>query len=715
MDAMAAERDSGLECLVRVARLHGVAADVAQLRHEFAAQGAAFGPRELLRAARWLGLRARWCRSNWARLPGTPLPAIARYVDGRCVLLAGVRSDEVLVQAPGGPAEVLSRARFTARWRGDLLLIARRAVSDGTSRRFDFGWFLPAILRHRALLAEVLIASFVLQLLALVSPVFFQVVVDKVLVHRGLTTLDVLCVGLLLVSSFEVLLGCLRAYVLNHTTNRIDVRLGADLYRHLLRLPVAWFEARRVGDTVARVRELEHIRSFLTGAALTLAIDAVFMLVFIAVLLLYSRPLTCVVLASLPCYAVLAAIVTPLLRRRLDVQFERGAEAQAYLVETIACIETLKAAAVEPRQARRWDELLTAATGASLRTLSLATLAAQLAALVQKLTAVLLLWLGARMVIEQTLTVGELVAFNMLATRVSGPMLKLAELWQSFQQAGVSVRRLGDVLNALPEPAQQPGRVSLPALVGAVSFDRVSFRYRPDRADALQDLSFDIEPGQFVGIVGASGSGKSTIASLLQRLHVPSAGRVLVDGHDLSIVDPAWLRRQIGVVLQESRLFNRSVRENIALREPALPIERVIEAARLAGAHQFIQALPEAYDTVVGEYGASLSGGQKQRIALARALIAEPRILILDEATSALDYESEALIQANMRIIARGRTVIVIAHRLSAVRQADLILVIERGRLVERGTHRSLLARNGLYARLHRYQAEGAVVTPIGG
>lgn len=715
MDATAADQDSGLECLVRLARLHGIPAEVARLRHEFAAGGVALRPRELLRAARWLGLKARWTRSGWARLPATPLPAMVRFDDGHCVLLAGVRADEVLVQAPGAAAEVLSRERFSARWRGDLLLVARRAGADEAWPRFGFGWFLPAIRRHRALLAEVLVASCVLQLLALVSPIFFQVVVDKVLVHRGLTTLDVLCTGLLLVSGFEVLLGCLRAYVLNHTTNRIDVRLGTDLFRHLLRLPVAWFEARRVGDTVARVRELENIRSFLTGAALTLAIDAQFMLVFMAVLLIYSPTLTCVVVASLPCYVVLAALVTPLLRRRLDVQFERGAEAQAYLVETIAGIETLKAAAVEPRHARRWDELLTAATRANLRTLSLATLASQLATLVQKLTSVLLLWLGARLVIEQTLTVGELVAFNMLAARVSGPILKLAELWQSFQQAGVSVRRLGDVLNAVPEPAQQPGRVSLPALVGAVSFDRVSFRYRPERAEVLQDLSFEIDAGQFIGIVGASGSGKSTIARLLQRLHVPSAGRVLVDGHDLSIVDPAWLRRQIGVVLQESRLFNRSVRDNIALRDSALPIERVIAAAELAGAHQFIQALPEAYDTVVGEYGASLSGGQKQRIALARALIADPRILILDEATSALDYEAEALIQANMRIIARGRTVIVIAHRLSAVRQADLILVIERGRLVERGTHRDLLALGGRYARLHRYQADGAVITPIGG
>ena len=712
MDASMPGQDSGLECLVRIARLHGVPADAAQLRHEFADTGAALCPRALLRAARRLGLKARWIRSTWARLSATPLPAMVRYDDGRCALLAGVRAAEVLVQTPGHAPEVLSRDAFAACWRGDLLLVARRATASDAARPFDFGWFLPAILRYRGLLAEVLLASFVLQLFALVSPLFFQVVIDKVLVHRGLGTLDVLCAGLLIVSLFEVLLGLLRSYVLNHTTNRIDVRLGADLFQHLLRLPIAYFEARRVGDTVARVRELEHIRSFLTGAALTLAIDTVFVAVFIAMLLCYSPALSIVVLASLPLYALLAAGVTPLLRRRLEDQFNRGAEAQAYLVESVAGIETLKAAAVEPRHARRWDELLAAATKAALRTLTLSSVASQLAGLVQKLSTVLLLWFGARLVIEGGLSVGELVAFNLFAGRVSGPILKLAELWQSFQQAGVSVRRLGDILNALPEPVHQPGRTSPPSLAGAIAFDHVAFRYRPDRADVLSDISFELAPGQFVGIVGASGSGKSTIARLIQRLHVPSAGRVLVDGQDLAIVDPAWLRRQIGVVLQENRLFNRSVRENIALRDPALPMARVIEAAQLAGAHDFIQALPEAYDTIVGEYGASLSGGQKQRIALARALVTEPRILMLDEATSALDYESEARIQANMQRIASGRTVIVVAHRLSAVRHADVILVLDQGRLIERGTHGSLLAQGGYYARLYRHQVEGVLTAP---
>ncbi|MCC7122228.1 MAG: type I secretion system permease/ATPase [Gammaproteobacteria bacterium] len=706
--------DSGLACLVRLAHLLGVATDPARLRHEFAPDGAPFTARDIVRAAQWLGLKARRLRSDWSRLARTPLPALIRERGGGWALLAGVRSDGVLVQAPGGSPEVLDRAAFLARWSGDLVLCTRRAAASGTGTRFGFGWFLPALLAHRGLLVEVLVASFVLQLFALAAPVCFQVIVDKVLVHRGLATLDVLCLGLLLLSLFEVVLTSLRTYVLQHTTTRIDVTLGARAFRHLLQLPSAWFEARRVGDTVARMRELDRVRRFLTGAALTLAIDLVFVGVFIAAMCVYSPTLALVVIASLPCYGALAFAITPLLRRRLDEQFDRGAEAQAFLVESVAGIETLKAAAVEPRQAARWDELLAAAATSDLRTQTLSSVAGQAAAAVQKLCSVLTLWLGARLVIDGALSVGELIAFNLFAARVTAPLLKLVQLWHEYQQAGVSVERIGDLLNAPPEQAHGARRLPLPALAGAIRFERVDFRYRADRSEVLRDLSFDIAAGQFIGIVGASGSGKSTITKLIQRLHVPQAGRVLIDGQDLAVTDPAWLRSRIGVVLQENRLFNRSVRENIALRDPALPLERVIEAATLAGAHGFILELPEGYDTVVGEFGATLSGGQRQRIALARALVTAPRILILDEATSALDYESEALIQANMRRIVTGRTVIVIAHRLSAVRHADCIFVIERGSLVERGTHRELLARNGRYARLHRLQGDGAVVTPIG-
>ncbi|MEC9341319.1 MAG: ATP-binding cassette domain-containing protein, partial [Pseudomonadota bacterium] len=379
-----------------------------------------------------------------------------------------------------------------------------------------------------------------------------------------------------------------------------------------------------------------------------------------------------------------------------------------FLVESVHGIETIKASAVEPQFERRWEEQLAGYVKASFATANLSNVANQVAAFVNKVTTVLILWIGARLVMSGSITVGQLVAFNMLAARVSGPILRLVQLWQDFQQAGVSVQRLGDVLNTPAEPRLSTGRAPLPAIRGAVSFEHVSFRYRPDYPEVLQDVHLAIPAGEVVGIVGPSGSGKSTLAKLVQRLHVPERGRVLIDGVDVALVEPSWLRRQIGVVAQESFLFNRTVRDNIALADPALGMARIVRAAEAAGAHDFILGLPEGYDTLLGEHGSNLSGGQRQRLAIARALVTDPRILILDEATSALDYESERIVQDNLGRIAAGRTVLLIAHRLSTVRNADRIVVLEAGRLVEQGTPDALIAGGGHFARLWRYQTASA-------
>jgi ATP-binding cassette, subfamily B, bacterial HlyB/CyaB len=696
--------DPGLEALVTLLRFQGVAADPGQIRHRLGTNKV--GAPEMLRCAKDLGLKARAYGTDWSRLVRTPLPAIAALHDGGFLVLAKAGEDKVLVQLPFAlrPA-LMTRDEFLAVWDGRLILMARRAALSDVTRRFDITWFLGAIHKYRYLLSEVLLGSFFLQLLGLVSPLFFQVVIDKVLVHRASSTLDVLIIGLVTISIFETVLGIMRTYLFAHTTNRIDVELGARLFHHLLALPMAYFQARRVGDSVARVRELENIRNFLTSSALTLVIDLLFTFVFLAVMFIYSPLLTWIVLASFPVYIAISGSVTPLFRRRLDEKFQRGAENQAFLVESVTGIETLKAMAVEPQMQCRWEEQLAGYVAASFKVLSLGNTASQVVQLVSKLVTAAILFFGAKLVIEGSLSVGELVAFNILAGRVSAPVLRLAQIWQDFHQARLSVSRLGDILNTTAEPTYTVGRARLPAIRGNIRFDHVSFRYRIDGQEILHDVSFEVPAGQTVGIVGPSGSGKSTFAKLVQRLYVPESGRVLVDGMDLAMADPAWLRRQIGVVLQENVLFNRSVRENIALAEPAMPIERVVAAASLAGAHDFILELAEGYDTIVGERGSTLSGGQRQRIAIARALVADPRILIFDEATSALDYESERIIQQNMKEIARGRTVLIIAHRLSTVRAMDRIVTLESGRLVEDGTHDALIKTGGRYASLHRLQA----------
>ena len=693
--------DTGLGCLALLLGFYQIPADVDQLRH--AAGSAAIGSADLVRLARKLGARASIRSYNVTQLDGLPLPIIARHTDGSYFLIAGLREGTVLIQPARGSPATFTLDELEPQWTGEAVLVTTRADFRSTSK-FDVTWFIPALVKYRGLIGEVLAASFMLQLFALTTPLIFQVVIDKVLVHKGLTTLNVLAIALMGIATFEFLLGGLRAYLFAHTTNRVDVELGAKLYRHLLALPLAYFEARRVGDSIARVRELDTIREFLTSSSVTLVIDLLFTAIFLVVMWFYSAKLLLIVGIAIVAYAAICLLITPALRRQIDERFRRGAESQAFLVESVTGIQTLKAAAVEPQMQSRWEKLLAAYVGTGFRAARLNIWGGQAIQLVNKLMTALILFFGAKLAIDGNLTIGELVAFNMLAARVSEPVLRLASLWQQFQEARVGLSRLGDILNTPAETEFSPSRSALPQIRGAVSFDDVTFRYKPGGREALRRISLELNPGEILGIVGPSGSGKSTLTKLVQRLYVPESGRVLVDGTDLALVDPAWLRRQIGVVLQENLLFNRTIRENIALADPSLPAEAVMAAATMAGAHEFILELPEGYDTLIEERGANLSGGQRQRIAIARALITNPRILILDEATSALDAESEAIIQANMRHITRGRTVMIIAHRLSAIRMATRIVTVEGGTIVEEGTHESLLAAAGRYAQLWKMQ-----------
>jgi subfamily B ATP-binding cassette protein HlyB/CyaB len=702
--------DSGLVAFATVLAIHRIAVDVGQLRHGLGHHRPIDADDLKRLAKRQPDVRARSARTSYDKLARTPLPALANGPAGWFVI-AQVSGDEAIIQPPcpsldGVQPQVLkvTRDALQAMWSGELVLVATREGVGGVSRAFDVSWFIPQIVKYRRLIGEVLLVTLAINLLGLASPLFFQNVIDKVLVHNTLDTLTILVIGFGVVSVWETLFGWLRTRLYSRTSQKIDVELGTKLYRHLLGLNLSYFEARRVGDVAMRVRQLETIREFLTNASLTVLVDPFFTIIFLIVMWVYSPTLFLIAVLAIPCYAAVAFFVTGPLRSRIEEKFERSAANNALLIESIGGIQTVKAGAVEPQWQDRWDRQLAGYSQANQKVIDLGNTGSQLIQLISKINMVLILYFGAQAVIEKDLTVGGLVAFNMFAQRVSGPVIRIAQLWQDFQQVRIAVERLGDVLNQPVEPGSG-SRVALPAVKGHVGFEGVKFRYGLDGPWTLDDIDLAIPAGATLGIVGSSGSGKSTLTKLLQRLYVPASGRVLIDGVDIAQIDPAWLRRQIGVVLQENLLFNRSIRENIALANPAMPLERVIEAANLAGAHEFIVRLPQGYDTPVEERGTNLSGGQRQRLAIARALVTSPRILILDEATSALDAESEEIVQKNLKAIAAGRTVIIIAHRLSAVRQCDMLITLEAGRIVERGSHAELLAANGRYADLHRRQS----------
>jgi subfamily B ATP-binding cassette protein HlyB/CyaB len=706
-DGTPSPMDTGLAALCGIASYFRIPADPVGLSRELALTESA-APFDVMRGAKLAGLKARCIYSiSSKRLAGVPVPAILRERDGRFVIFAG--------RTPAGLFRIVDPITHIARelTLSDLLveieplliLVQRRAGGPGIDPNgFGFRWFLPSIWRYRRPLTHVLLASLFVQIFALVTPLFFQVVVDKVLAHKSYSTLFVLVGGIAAIGLFDVILQYLRTYALSHTTNRMDVELGQRLFGHLLKLPMSYFETRSAGQTVARIRELETIRTFLTGQGLFSALDLVFTFIFIAVLLAYSVNLTLIVLATIPAYLAIAFFIRTPLRAMINEKFNRGAISQQFLVETVVGIQTIKAAAVEPTMRAQWEERLAAYVKTTFGATLLGAGGQNAIQYVSKLSMAALLLFGAKAVIDGDLTVGALIAFNMIAGQVAQPILRLSQLWQDFQQVQISVARLGDILNHPIEHA--PSAVeTMPAPQGGIALKHVTFRYKPGGQEILKDVTLGIRPGEVLGIVGPSGSGKSTLTKLIQRLYSPTEGEVLLDGANLAHVDPAWLRRHIGVVLQENLLFNRTIHDNIALSNPAMPRAQVIAVAKLSGADEFIAKLPEGYDTMIEERGANLSGGQRQRIAIARALATNPPILIFDEATSALDYESERIIQANMRQIARGRTVVIIAHRLAAVRRCDRIIGMVDGRLVEAGSHDELLKNpNGLYHRLWSLQ-----------
>jgi ATP-binding cassette subfamily B protein len=554
-------------------------------------------------------------------------------------------------------------------------------------------------------LIEVLVASFFVQLFALANPLMIQVIIDKVILQNSVETLQVLGVFLLVLALFEAVLGSLRTYLFVDTTNRIDMALGSEIIAHLLRLPLRYYEKRPVGELATRINELENIRSFLTGTALTVVLDAVFSVIYIVVMFIYSWLLTLVSLATVPLFIGLAVIASPIIRGQLRTKAERNAETQSYLVEVVGGIQTVKAQNMEMRARWQWQQRYARYVSSGFKTVLTSTTAGSASNFLNQLSGLLVLWVGAYLVLQQELTLGQLIAFRIIAGYVTSPLLRLAQLWQNFQEVGLSIERLSDIVDSAPEADEQDRlNIPMPPIKGSVTFENVSFRFNPTGPLQLSNINQEFPQGIFVGIVGQSGSGKSTLMKLLPRLYDPEAGRILIDGYDINKVELYSLRQQIGIVPQDTLLFDGTVQENIALNAPDASAEQIVEAAKVAVAHEFIMGLPNGYNTRVGERGASLSGGQRQRIAIARTVMQNPRMLIMDEATSALDYDSERRVCLNLAEYFRGRTVFFITHRLSTIRHADQILMMDQGSVVEMGTHEELMEMRGRYFCLFQQQ-----------
>jgi len=700
--------------LAAITKSMGYHVSAQQLAHHMGQGRRTPNTHDLMRAAKFVGVRARLIENpSEQKLGALPTPAMIKLKDGSWQIFKGRVSGDFFrlldPLEPGRPNVDLKIDELYARFGGEVILIGKNFGHVADDVGFSISWFVPLVRRHKRPIIEMLTISFFVNLMALGYPLSIQLVIDKVLQHKSFSTLIVVIGALVLLAIFSAILTYMRQYLLQHTANRIDVELGSKLYSHLLHLPISYFETRAAGVIVTRVRELQTIRAFLTGQALLTFVDLLFIIIYFTVLFIYSPPLTCIVVAALPVYVAIGFFIRPMLRRLTKAKFRAFARGQQLMVESIVGMQTVKALAIEPLFERRWEERIAAYAQTSFEAALLSVKATTTVTLVTKLTSATILFVGFINVINGSMTIGGLIAFNIISRLISKPIMRISQLYQSFQQVQVSIEHVADIFDAEVEPVDR-ATLPRPELSGEISFRNVMFRYRPEMPPVLKNVSLDIEAGEVIGVVGTSGAGKSTLTKLLQRFHTPTSGEILVDGIDIAQVDTSWLRCQLGVVLQDNFLFNQTIHENIAIARPDMPRAQVMRVAALAGADEFIGQLPQGYDTLLEERGANLSGGQRQRLAIARALATDPRILIFDEATSALDYESERIIQDNMNRIVQDRTVIIISHRLVAVRNCDRIIGMSKGEIVEVGTHEQLLRRRGgLYAHLWSLQNENII------
>ncbi len=654
-----------------------------------------------------VGLRPQLAKVPASAIARLPKLGLIQWRDGFALLYEASAREYVL----GVPAENRivrhSPQAFEEIWgpEGEILLV--ETTDQTPQQKFGLGWFVPSLKKYRGVLSMVLLASLFVQIFGLANPLMVQVIIDRVISQNSPDTLQVLGIFLIIVAIFEAILTSLRTYLFVDTTNRIDMALGAEIIDHLLRLPLRYFDRRPVGELSSRVNELENIRQFLTGTALTVVLDALFSVVYILVMFLYSVKLTFVALATIPAFMVLTFFVSPIVRRQLRAKAERNAETQSFLVEALSGVQTVKAQNMELKTRWKWQQKYARYVSDGFKTVLTSTTAGSASGFLNKISGLLVLWVGATLVLDGTLTLGGLIAFRIISGYVTQPLLRLTQLWQNFQETALSLERLSDIIDHPQEQAEEDrAQIPMPEITGNVTYENLSFRFAPSGPLQLVNVNLEFYAGEFIGVVGQSGSGKSTLMKLLPRLYNAESGRILIDGYDISKVELYSLRQQVGIVPQDSLLFEGSIQENIALTNPQANTESIIRAATIANAHDFIMDLPGGYNSRVGERGSSLSGGQRQRIAIARTVLQNPRLLILDEATSALDYDTEAQVCRNLKEWADHRTVFFITHRLSTIRQADRILVMDKGSVVELGTHEELMALKGRYYCLYEQQGE---------
>ncbi|QSJ19972.1 peptidase domain-containing ABC transporter [Nostoc sp. UHCC 0702] len=702
--------DCGAACLVMVSRYWGKRFSVNRLRDIANVDRNGASLRGLLTAAESIGFAARPVKASLQQLAKQKLPAIVHWEGKHYIVVYEITPKQVIVADPAIGQRSLSHAEFKANWTGYTLLLQPTAMlKDAKETSTPFWQFFELIKPHSLVMLEVFIASIFIQIFGLITPLFTQLILDRVVVQRSELTLTAVGLGLLMFNLFRVAMMGLRQYLLDHTANRVDLALIVGFIRHTLRLPLSFFESRYVGDIISRVQENRKIQRFLAGEALSILLDLFTVFIYVGLMFWYSWQMALLALLIIPPFALLALIATPFLQRISREIFNAVAQESSYLIEALTGVRTVKATAVEQTVRWHWEELLNKEIKTNFSGQIINNRLQIFSNTIQALMTTGLLWFGAYQVIHNQLTIGQLVAFNMLLGNIITPFQRLTVLWNQLQEVVIAIERINDVIDTEPEEdLHYQARQNLPRFQGHIRFENVTFRYHPESdINILENLSFEVKPGQIVALVGRSGSGKTTISKLILGLYPPTDGKILIDGQDITSISLRSLRQHAGVVDQDTFLFGGTIRENISLGHPGATLEEVIEVGKLAGADEFIKKLPMGYETQIGEGGGLLSGGQRQRIAIARALLGNPRLLIFDEATSHLDTESERIIQQNLNKILQGRTTLIIAHRLSTVRNADLILVLDKGVLIESGTHEQLMAKRGHYFYLNQQQLQG--------